>query len=110
MRTPIKRLDLDPKTAWAPYQPSDANPFDLKKAGHLYRRASFGASMPELEQAVKDGPEKAISRLMSAKTPPELERHCEGMRKTIIAAGNAEQMKQLWLYRMLYSPAPFIEK
>ena len=40
MRTLIKRLDLDPKTAWVPYQPSDANPFDLKKAGHLFRRAA----------------------------------------------------------------------
>ena len=62
--------------------------------------------MTELEQAAKDGPEKTINRLMSARTPPELERHYEGMKKTIIAAGNAEQMKQLWLYRMLYSPHP----
>jgi hypothetical protein len=111
MRHLIQRLDLAPKTAWAPYQPSDRNPWDLKKAGHLYRRAAFGASWPELEQAVKDGPDKTLSLLLKGGPGgAEMERIWAGGLKTIVATANAQQMKELWLLRMLYSPQPFIEK
>ena len=50
----------DAKTAWEPYSPSDANPWDRKKVGHLYRRAGFGATADELARGVKDGPEKTL--------------------------------------------------
>src|SRR5438874_1760318 len=46
---------LDPADAWQPWQPDDKHSFGLKEAGHLYRRATFGASLPELRQAVKQG-------------------------------------------------------
>ena len=42
---------LDPKTAWEPYSPSAANPWDLRKVGHAYRRAAFGASWSDLDEA-----------------------------------------------------------
>ena len=35
---------IDPRTAWEPYSPGPANPWDLKKVGHVYRRAAFGSS------------------------------------------------------------------
>ena len=35
---------IDPRTAWEPYSPSPKNPWDLRKVGHVYRRAAFGAS------------------------------------------------------------------
>ena len=51
--------------AWAPYTPSESNPWDLKKVGHLYRRAAFGATHDEMQRALKDGPEKTIDRLLA---------------------------------------------
>ena len=55
---------IDPRKAWAPYRPSAEAPWDLKRAGHLYRRAAFGATFAQLEAAVKDGPDKTINALL----------------------------------------------
>ena len=46
--------EIDPRWAWEPYQPKDRD-WDLKKAGHLLRRATFGATWDELQTALKDG-------------------------------------------------------
>ena len=34
---------LDPAWAWAPFVPDGERPWNLAMAGHLYRRAGFGA-------------------------------------------------------------------
>ena len=38
---------IDPRRAWEPYRPTADNPWDLRKVGHLYRRAAFGATWDE---------------------------------------------------------------
>jgi hypothetical protein len=61
----VASLDaLDPEQAWAPWQPSEAQPWTLKWAGHLYRRATFGASWSDLQDAVRLGPEVTLRRLL----------------------------------------------
>ena len=52
-------------TAWEPYRPTAADPWDLRKVGHLYRRAAFGGSWPELQAAVAAGPDAALDRLFA---------------------------------------------
>ena len=47
-----------------PYVPSDADPFDARKAGHLLRRAGFGGTPAEIAQAVADGPGAAAEKLL----------------------------------------------
>ena len=56
---------LDPSRAWQPYRPDDSNPWDIKKVGHLYRRAAFGANYRQLDEGVAAGPEKTIAGLLS---------------------------------------------
>jgi hypothetical protein len=46
---------LDPEAAWQPWQPDDKQPWSPRWAGHLYRRAGFGAGLVQLRQAVADG-------------------------------------------------------
>ena len=55
---------IDPRRAWEPYWPSGPNPWDLRKAGHLYRRAAFGATWAELDDGVKGGPQACVDRLL----------------------------------------------
>ena len=45
--TPPSLKEIDPAAAWQPWQPDAIQPWDLKWAGHLYRRATFGASGAE---------------------------------------------------------------
>ena len=54
----------DPKWAWSPYRSDPHRPWNLAMAGHLYRRAAFGANWNELQRAVDEGPEKTIDRFL----------------------------------------------
>ena len=56
---------LDPAREWQPWRPGPTDPWGLKWAGHLYRRAAFGGSWPELKAAVKAGPDATIERLFA---------------------------------------------
>ncbi|CAN5808802.1 hypothetical protein BH23PLA1_BH23PLA1_03080 [soil metagenome] len=56
---------FDPAAAWEPWVPGPDDPWNLRWAGHLYRRAGFGASWPELQAALQVGPEAAIDRLLT---------------------------------------------
>jgi len=40
----------NPQTAWQRYRPSADSPWNIKRAGHLYRRAAFGATIAELRK------------------------------------------------------------
>ncbi|HZY90555.1 MAG TPA: hypothetical protein VFE78_37380, partial [Gemmataceae bacterium] len=55
---------IDPRWAWAPYRPDGKSPWDLRRVGHLYRRASFGATYDKLQAGLKAGPEKAVAGLL----------------------------------------------
>jgi uncharacterized protein (DUF1800 family) len=104
---------LDPVAAWKPWKPGPPDPWNLKWAGHLYRRAAFCPNWNELQRAVKDGPEATLSRLL---TPP---RETEEVDALVDAAArglsanskNATfvEYQAVWLYRMLHSPFPLRE-
>ena len=98
---------------WAEYTSSDANPWDLKKAGHLYRRAAFGATHAELQQAVTDGPKKAIDRLLKGGEPAaEFEKTSEFMagERSLPAGSDNGRLAAWWLWRILNTAHPLHEK
>src|SRR5262249_42507886 len=102
---------IDPGWAWAKYQPSDDSPWDLKKVGHLYRRAAFGGNWPELQTALKVGPDKTIDSLLEGgKETAEFIALCDQMAASIVRSNNGRQASAWWLYRMLYTAHPLREK
>jgi uncharacterized protein (DUF1800 family) len=102
---------IDPRWAWEPYTPSDKSPWDLKKVGHLYRRAAFGASAGELDAALANGPQKTIDRLLDGGPGVEAFERETAERVPSIAHGNNNlQARAWWLYRMLYTQHPLREK
>ncbi|HMP01222.1 MAG TPA: DUF1800 domain-containing protein [Gemmatales bacterium] len=105
------RLDLDPAWAWQPYRPSAATPWDLRKAGHLLRRAGFGATRAELDEAGAAGPEATIERLLQGGPGgAEFDELAEQMASHIAQTNADEPMRAWWLYLMLHSPHPLREK
>jgi uncharacterized protein (DUF1800 family) len=56
---------LDPARAWQAWEPSAEDPWGLKWAGHLYRRAGFGATPAEMDAAVKRGHKATLDLLMA---------------------------------------------
>ncbi|HEV8062525.1 MAG TPA: DUF1800 domain-containing protein [Gemmataceae bacterium] len=102
---------LDPVWAWEPYRPSPQEPWDLRKVGHLYRRAAFGASHAELEKGLRAGPERAIDHLLAGGDGQDkFDSQTQGMVPSIERVNNGFQARAWWLYRMLYSPHPLKEK
>jgi uncharacterized protein (DUF1800 family) len=100
-------------TAWEPYRPTAANPWDLRKVGHLYRRAAFGATWDELQQGLKDGPEKAIDRLLTGSpADPDFDRTSDYMasERSLPAGASGTQLAAWWLARILHTPHPLREK
>ena len=102
---------VDPTWAWQPYKPNADSPWDLKKVGHLYRRAAFGADRDMLDRALKAGPENAIAALLKGGDGgDEFDRLTAPIAESVARANNGDQAGAWWLYRMLYGPFPLREK
>ena len=102
---------IDPTWAWQRYRPSDESPWDIKKVGHLYRRAGFGATTRELDEGVRAGPERTIDLLLRGREDTDNVLGMTTELTTSIRAGNNnQQVTAWWLYRMLYTPHPLREK
>lgn len=97
---------------WAPYTPTAADPWDLKKVGHLHRRAGFGASHDELLRDLKDGPEAALDRVLHGGTDPDADAASDYLasERSLPAGADTEALAAWWLDRILRTPHPLREK
>lgn len=96
---------------WAPYAPSAKEPWDLRKVAHLHRRAGFGATRAELERDLREGPDKSITRVLSARdNSAEQKQIIEGLRQGVLTSQDLDRLKAWWLYRILQTPDPLREK
>jgi uncharacterized protein (DUF1800 family) len=113
-RTPL--ADLDPVEAWQPWRPDAANPWNRKWAGHLCRRAAFGASWPELEAAVRDGPEATVQKLFTGGPGHEdFDELMDALAPYYLLDNpqndaSAHRLQGWWLYRMILTPSPLRER
>ncbi|MFO0928429.1 MAG: DUF1800 domain-containing protein [Gemmataceae bacterium] len=101
---------IDPRWAWQPYRPSAEAPWNLRRAGHLYRRATFGATLADLESAVRNGPDRTVAALLAGGDEADLDRRMAPLADTLARTNNAAALRAWWLTRMLYSPHPLREK
>jgi len=111
MKPNSKAVAVDPNWAWAPYEPSQTQPWNLERAAHLYRRAAFGGSWFELQTALRAGP-TATCDLLLAGEPNAAPFYAEA-RSTIAALlglGGVRDLPAWWLYVMIHSPYPAQEK
>ena len=102
---------MTPQAAWAPYEPGPDGPWDLPRAAHLLRRAGFAADWSTLQQAIDDGLDETIERLLR---PPgdllEFEATFDGYESAAATDGSTESIRAWWLRRMIETPHPLLEK
>jgi uncharacterized protein (DUF1800 family) len=99
----------DPRWAWAAYEPDVDRPWNLARAGHLFRRAAFGANWDQLQQALSDGPQRTIDKLLK----PEAETAAfnltyDGYENS--ASSSISSLQAWWLRRIIQTPHPLLEK
>src|SRR5271166_3712060 len=97
--------------AWAPYDPSVAAPWNLRRVVHLHRRAGFAATWSELKRDLRDGAGKSIDRLLAAQTRETVPDNFRTVADQLHGrAGDPARLKAWWLYRMLHGPDPLGER
>jgi len=105
------RKPIDPTWAWEPFEPQARHPWTLALAGHLFRRAAFGATWKELERALDEGPLRSVDRLL--RPEPDTEAFAERFDDYELAASRGDSVDGLrswWLRRMIETPDPLREK
>jgi uncharacterized protein (DUF1800 family) len=101
----------DPDWAWAPYQPDAQRPWSLPLAGHLYRRAAFGAHWDQLQQALSDGPGRTVDKLLRPEADvAAFDRAHEEYEDSAAGSSSADGLRAWWLRRMIQTPHPLLEK
>lgn len=104
-------LAPDPGWAWTPYQADDQRPWNLPRAGHLYRRAAFGATWDQLQQALADGPQRTIDRLLRPEADlAAFNQTYDEYEASATGSGSADGLRAWWLRRMILTPHPLLEK
>lgn len=101
---------IDPAWAWQRYRPSDERPWNLQRVGHLYRRAAFGATHDQLEEGVRRGVDETINALLNPPADTELDTVWATLKESVSASNNGAQLPATWVYRMLYTQQPLVEK
>jgi hypothetical protein len=113
MAVTLPTLDqIDPAEAWQPWQPTIADPWGRKWAGHLYRRAAFGPSREDLHEAKRLGPQGTLDLLLRGRPDAEevLETLVDAGRIAAEREDGGEQLRGWWLYCMLHGRHPLREK
>jgi uncharacterized protein (DUF1800 family) len=80
-------------------------------AAHLFRRAGFSARGDELDAAMKLGPAGTIDRLFNPPPPSaDFESNSALLAERTADDGDPRQLAAWWLYRMLNTADPLLEK
>jgi len=100
---------------WAPYSATASDPWDLRRVVHLHRRAGFGATWPELERDLADGPEVAIDRILTGRSrtsgvPADFDRISSLIADAAVQSRDLFRLQAWWVYRLLFSPDPLGER
>lgn len=103
--------DIDSDWAWAPFEPSPDQPWDGRRAAHLFRRAGFGATPQELDDAAAREPADVVHRLVErAVAASNEDTSADPLAQAMLATGNARSLAAWWLHRMLNTSTPLLER
>lgn len=102
---------LDPAWAWSRYRSDEEQPWNNARAAHLFRRAGFGATWPQIEEAAGRDSAEVIDELLHAGEQAEaFNAESDELADNVLAGGDVEGLPAWWLYRMCRTPDPLLEK
>ncbi len=110
--TPPSLDKVDPAQAWQPWKPDDEQPWNLKWAGHLFRRAGYGVTLEELRAAVDKGLLETLEHVLkgNANSDGKFEDLESFGQKVVDHKNNEFAQRSWWLYAFWHSPHPLREK
>ena len=99
-----------PERPFEPYQASESEPWDASRAGHLLRRAGFGASPDALAEAIKAGPGATLDRLFNFDPAGDPFNNILEQGAGLVSLRENNEAAEWWIFRMLNTPRPLQEK
>src|SRR5262249_47325330 len=109
----ILPLLTDPARAWARFEPTASDPWDLPRVAHLHRRAGFGAPWAVLKREVQEGLGRSVQRLLDGGPTPsdgrlaaEADALFAGMAAQLAPSAALPRLQGIWLYRMIFTAHP----
>lgn len=110
--SPIEQID--PEVAWAPWKPSDAQPWNRQRVCLLWRRAGLGASERQIQQSLKLNPQQVVDSFFESDLDnnqlAKFSADSAALASSVRAAGDMAKLSAWWLHRLLNSPTPLLEK
>lgn len=113
MSAPLPRsLDqVDPASCWERWEPDSQESWEVRRVNHLLRRAAFGATPELIQQALREGPQKTIDRLLEGDPSAAARGALIADTGRLIARNDDRQaLAGWWIYAMLHSGHPLREK
>jgi hypothetical protein len=95
---------------FAAYEPSAAEPWDVKRVNHLLRRLGFGADADAIDAYLKLSPKDAIDKLFDFDPNVDPFAGLIDQLEGFVRMNDASQVAQWWIFRMINTPHPLQEK
>ena len=85
--------------------------FDVAAAGHLLGRAGYGVGADRLRQAVGEGLDRTVQRVLTGEQPSATFRETDGLlKRAALEADSIDSLKAWWAFRLTESPHPLEER
>jgi uncharacterized protein (DUF1800 family) len=102
---------IDPVWAWRPFAPTKEQQWNRTLAAHLFRRAAFGATPAQLDHAVKQSPASVVQQIMrGSQNASDFRRQSDELAGTLLATGEPRQLAAWWVYVLVRTPHPMLER
>src|SRR5262245_37090827 len=101
---------IDPQQAWEAWEPEPRDPWNSRWAGHLFRRAAFGASPERIASAVAAGLGPTLAGLLDPRPGREDETLLNDAGQRFAASDAIDKVRGWWIYAMLQGGHPLREK
>lgn len=101
---------------WSTWEPTDAEPWNLRRVVHLHRRAGFAGTWEELQRDLQEGPDASIDRFLRGKVyePEPISERTElilnVLRRSSRQSSSLRRLSAFWFRRMLSTGDPLTER
>jgi len=99
-----------PSDPFGPFSATDDQPWDLRRACHLMRRAGFGPTDKTLNTVLKQAPSDAVDSLFDFDVADDPFNGMIEQMEGLFNLNQVESVQRWWIYRMIYTSRPLQEK
>jgi hypothetical protein len=92
-----------PENPFEPYVPTAAEPWNVRRAGHLLRRAGFGAGYQRLTDTLAQSPAQAIAQLFAFDPAVDPLNDLIDQLQGYLTFKELKPVQEWCFYRMLYN-------